>query len=277
MIPLRRCRKVERVKVTAELLISEIIKEYIFRLCPPQDLILCKAQSTINKVKQQAGYKGLSLSAGLWLPLLMFGGFSTVGLSMKCRVRFPPQDRKISLIHLFSSLATRMQLVTEALAWNSESGTQDTPFWWRQQQVCRASGGSGARSGFSVRCQYWQGPGYEVPKWGLGCRLPRLSWCRSIFRVQCSSFSNDAVIYQISFWNISFSAGMSQSLPVAHTQEPLTIDTLGNLLAVFYRQKHTIPQIQMVLTNSIRKDAYSKRKQGHKVWTICQRRNINGQ
>lgn len=58
---------------------------------------------------------------------------------------------------------------------------------------------------------------------------------------------------------------MSQSLPVAHTQEPLLIDTLGNLLAVFYRQKHKIPQIQMVLTNSIRKDAYSKRKQEHKV------------
>lgn len=39
---------------------------------------------------------------------------------------------------------------------------------------------------------------------------------------------------------------------------PRTPDNiLGNLLAAFYKPKHNIPQIQMVLTNSIRKDAYS--------------------
>lgn len=72
---------------------------------------------------------------------------------MKRSVHFPPQDMKSPLIHLFNSLATRLQVVTEAqqldtLAQDPESGVEDIPFWWQQQQVCKASGDKGAWTGF---------------------------------------------------------------------------------------------------------------------------------
>lgn len=94
-----------------------------------------------------------------------------------------------------------------------------------------------------------------MPKCGLGCCLPA-SLGAALFSQ--SSFLAFPVMLQSTkspFKTFIFCRNAPVTFCCMYPRTPDNI--LDNPLATFYKPKHNVPQIQMVLTNSIRKDAYS--------------------
>lgn len=100
-----------------------------------------------------------------------------------------------------------------------------------------------------------------MPKSDLGCCLPD-SLGAALFS-QSSFLAFPVMLWSTKspFKTFIFCRNEPVTFCCIYPRTPDNI-LLGNLLAAFYKPKHNIPQIQMVLTNSIRKDAYSRRKEG---------------
>lgn len=183
--------------------------------------------------------------------------FSTVWLQVRHRTFFPPQEMKMPHIHSLSSLATRKQAVTEA-------HQQDTLNQGQRKDSSRDSGGKGARGSFSISRQEGS---------------PHLSFLSLVWAFLCP-VSPSAALFSLTsflaFQMILWSSKYLLKIFIFCWNEPINFLLHASKNPWQYTGKTTYsislfeakyPPIQMGLTNSIRKDAYSNRKIEQRIWT----------